>query len=368
MGRIQACCRVVGWIACVLAIFAVNMSPYFANDPLTQWLPWIVGLVLLGIPHGAVDHIVGSRLIGFRTGWGMSGFVAGYLAVMVVVGLLWLAWPLAALLLFLLVAAVHFGEADVAWSRETGFLSVERSVPYAICMLVSRGAMPVLLPALAHPELFADVSNGLLSLQLIGPSAWDPPAWSMVVGWVVLILSTTIQWTWSAWRAVRGGVGSRVAAIEAMETLGLLSLFLFVPPVLAVGIYFNAWHAIRHISRLVRDEGIERSASAWRALFAFHRAAMPLTGASVILLLVLGLLLGNGNVEPARLGRVLLVLLSMLTLPHAILVAWMNVRGGIWPIRSRRGNPSCSQPGLGQWSSLHRGGSLSAAPQPPTIT
>jgi Brp/Blh family beta-carotene 15,15'-monooxygenase len=105
-----------------------------------------------------------------------------------------------------------------------------------------------------------------------------------------------------------------------------------VPPILAIGLYFCCWHALRHIGRLMVLDADARSLPfRWRdGVRRFVRDSAPLT---VVSLLFMGLFfVGVGQVvgDSAEWPAVYLVLISALTLPHTLVVWWMDVRDGIW--------------------------------------
>ena len=79
-----------------------------------------VGLLAIGIPHGALDHLytVSNQL---RIPW---KFIFIYLGLGLLILLLWWLWPTAALLVFLMYTAWHFGQADFEiWSLSSGLKS-----------------------------------------------------------------------------------------------------------------------------------------------------------------------------------------------------------------------------------------------------
>ena len=80
----------------------------------------IVGLLSIGLPHGALDHLysVSNKL---RIPW---RFVGVYLGLGLLVLLLWYLLPVIALLIFLAYTAWHFGQADFEiWNLRSGFTS-----------------------------------------------------------------------------------------------------------------------------------------------------------------------------------------------------------------------------------------------------
>ncbi len=69
----------------------------------------IVGMVAIGIPHGAVDHLLDSGQWNPR---GLPFFVVKYLSMAAIMGVVWYAAPTLALIAFLIYSAWHFGQAD----------------------------------------------------------------------------------------------------------------------------------------------------------------------------------------------------------------------------------------------------------------
>jgi len=69
----------------------------------------VLGLVAIGIPHGAVDHLLETKRWEPRVA---PAFIARYLSIAGLMGGIWYFTPTFALLLFLLYSAWHFGQAD----------------------------------------------------------------------------------------------------------------------------------------------------------------------------------------------------------------------------------------------------------------
>ena len=69
----------------------------------------IVGLISVGIPHGAVDHLLETKQWDKKTA---PAFIFKYLMVGGIFALTWMALPTACLIFFLLYSAWHFGQAD----------------------------------------------------------------------------------------------------------------------------------------------------------------------------------------------------------------------------------------------------------------
>jgi Brp/Blh family beta-carotene 15,15'-monooxygenase len=75
----------------------------------------VLGVVLLGIPHGAVDLLVARQeAASAHKKFSSLVFLCRYLFQILVFGVLLYFFPLPALTLFVLMAAYHFGETDLA--------------------------------------------------------------------------------------------------------------------------------------------------------------------------------------------------------------------------------------------------------------
>jgi Brp/Blh family beta-carotene 15,15'-monooxygenase len=107
-----------------------------------------------------------------------------------------------------------------------------------------------------------------------------------------------------------------------------------VPPLLAIGLYFCLWHAPRHIARLVLLDrqaipGTEQR-SLRSAITRFARDAVPTTLAALVLLGVLYVVVPSRPDSLSALLALYLALVAALTLPHTVIVTWMDVRQGVW--------------------------------------
>ena len=101
-------------------IIALALSIYFLifsqGSPYTETYMYsliVIGLLLIGIPHGAVDHLhkKDSRPL--------IHFITKYLLIIVLNFALWIISPILALTLFLIYSSYHFGESELGCLDET---------------------------------------------------------------------------------------------------------------------------------------------------------------------------------------------------------------------------------------------------------
>ena len=102
MDRIEKLSKVLGLGIALLFILIPNL-------PIAvQFGVFGVILVLVGIPHGGIDHLIHNPEIRPK---GLVHFIIRYLLLMSAYGLLWWLLPVAALIAFLGMSAYHFGQS-----------------------------------------------------------------------------------------------------------------------------------------------------------------------------------------------------------------------------------------------------------------
>jgi Brp/Blh family beta-carotene 15,15'-monooxygenase len=96
-----------------LIIFIVNQ--YFYEIPeQTQVVVLLLGIILLGIPHGGADHLIAAKNSRDQYGRFSNGrFNLMYLGNIALFSGLLFFFPLAGVILFLILSAYHFGETDL---------------------------------------------------------------------------------------------------------------------------------------------------------------------------------------------------------------------------------------------------------------
>jgi Brp/Blh family beta-carotene 15,15'-monooxygenase len=214
--------------------------------------------------------------------------VGGYVATALLMVSLWLTMPLVALVLFLAVAAVHFGE-DWAMLEEP-------------LLRVAAGAAVIGAATIGHPSA---VSGVFVAMS-------DPRA--AVVARIVtaiapVALLVTLVGIALAWRQ-----GSRHWASAMAVCLGLL---IMLPPVAGFALFFVFLHSPRHLAQtrvLLRD---------------MTRARWIGTGALLSGVAILGWW-GVRVIAPSRFdpsfGAQAFQLLASVAVPHLLLSRWLERR------------------------------------------
>jgi len=288
---------------CVTALAIAALAPLLPPVDNAAGLLSIGGLILLlGVPHGALDPVFAAQLYGVRSAVGWLVFGVCYSIVAGLVVLFWLASPTPFLLIFLVVSAVHFsGDLDP-------------KVPLLTKGLY--GGAVIVLPALFH-------------------AAGIEPLFSMLVGSPNAHLMTRclqwLAWPWFAGVAHAAVTLGRRMPRPALELATLSCLAIAAPPLYAFTVFFCLMHGARHILRTVAYAG-DTSA---RRLIAVNVLPMILVSAAVLLVAT------HVAHQPfdATIVRMIFVGLAALTAPHMILVERIRQTG--W----RRADESLSRMG-----------------------
>lgn len=286
----------VGAVAALLAVSV--LAPGAARS--AAWPLAVVGAVL-GIPHGAVDHLVPwwwSTASGGRRRPQIALFALGYALVAAAALTVSLLAPAATFAAFLLLSAVHFGRGEVAaWAERAGrpVPSFARSVPTSLAPgLVVVGLM--LWGPRADVGLLTPIAPGIATavgrLQAVGLT--------VVVAVAAVALASLLKH-----RRLR----------DTAELALLLATFWLAPPLAAFGVYFGCWHAVRHTGRLL-DLARQQDVDAGWSRAARRLAVASSWPTAVALLGVLGLWVLHGRTSlQAEVG-----ILLALTFPHAAVV------------------------------------------------
>jgi len=325
-----------GWVALALLL---GTTPLLGDLPTAyRYAPLVASAVVLGLPHGAVDHLALDR-VRSRSPTPRSVGRVGLLYLLVggAYAACWFLAPTAAFVLFVALTWVHWGQGDLHALVRLGGASHLRTRGQRALTVAVRGGLPMLVPLVAFPGRYRAVGQALVGL--FGPGSLGGVGWlfapstrlAVGAGFALLTAGTLAL---HARRAADPGDW----VLDAGETLLLWLFFLLVPPVLAVGWYFCLWHALRHVGRLALvDDGAATALAGGDLSLALGRVARdaaPLTAASLLLLGGWYLLVPASPTDVPGLVAVYLVLVAVLTAPHVVVVTLMDRAEGVWTPQS----------------------------------
>ena len=99
----------------LFAFFLFLINTVFVLNNSTQISFLIAVLILFGVPHGALDLYIDQHL--HKSESNQKIFLLKYIANIIAYALVWYFFPVAALIIFILITAYHFGEID--WLGKT---------------------------------------------------------------------------------------------------------------------------------------------------------------------------------------------------------------------------------------------------------
>ena len=270
----------------------------------TTWLPFqaqvlsaLSAIIVLGVPHGALDGELARTILCPRLGgaW-FPIFALPYLALFALVLIAWHVAPVSTLAAFLAMSVWHFRSEDAAggsWSDK-----------------LVRGGLPVAVPMLVHQAATVALFTTITGRALGGfATLWTGAA----LAWLVL------AGVWTGRTLMRRDWPS--LSIPGV----LLVAFAALPPLTAFAFYFIVVHAPSHTAALIGDERalrIRDARSAWLL-------ALPIMALTVLLGVALWPFY-SGAFE-ARLLALTMQGLAALTLPHMVLNAGFDAFAGSAP-------------------------------------
>ncbi|MCX6441799.1 MAG: Brp/Blh family beta-carotene 15,15'-dioxygenase [Actinobacteria bacterium] len=289
---------------------AIVLSFAFARIIEESEITWQVVIALIalaiGIPHGALDHLVTLPRSSFKK---MALFITLYVAVAVIAVIAILTWNVVGFILVVIMSAVHFGIGDAAFISEIDRRSEETKRFQKYLYAAAAGTLPVVIP------LVSDKSTS--ALEKVNPALidWHQGLNNDLMLWVMLITAFALL------RLVQ-----RRRDGEAIDLVLLYLLAVTAPPLVAFAVYFGCWHAMRHTARLTLTLPSSQEAfTKGSAKRAFIRAVLPGTPALVGTFVIAALIvLLRGDSLDDQFLWVSLVVVWALTVPHMAVTARLD--------------------------------------------
>lgn len=275
--------------------------------------PWIVilSVFIVGIPHGAIDHVIAAELFGLNQKLtDHLLFYGSYLLIMIFVGALWIFFPVGGMIFFLAISIYHFGQADME-----DFLSEKRKGNWIFHL--ARGTLIIGLIVFVRTEETFPIMAEAMRIETSTLEAILPPSFITVSTILLLYLAV----------AGVGGFTRRISRFGSFMTDSvLLALVLIITgPLIGFAIYFALWHSAGHINEM-RDFFKSRNKSL--SIPQFYLKAAPFTLVSFLgLAMLLGINQAYGLED--QFLSLMFILISVLTLPHMVIVDKMYAEKGV---------------------------------------
>ena len=263
------------------------LESFIALDTLN--LLALLGVVFIGLPHGAMDGAVAVHFGWMGRPAKAAAFLLAYVGLAALVVATWAVAPVLSFIAFLAISTYHFGRGD-ATSSIVGRGAVES---------IARGGLVIGGISQFHRAEANDVFLAIVGADTTG-------VWLFLDGLLVLTAACIIE------TLLFKPSEERTAFAFELSILSLL--FAAVPPLVGFAVYFCFVHSLRHFSSM-------------RSVLQSTVSSLRITQTTVVFslltwafgLVVLAQQSASIGVEPALL-KVVFIGLAALTVPHMLLV------------------------------------------------
>ena len=241
----------------------------------------VAGVVILGLPHGALDPFVATQLWGERQSFTMIRFLLLYTALAAVCAAVWMIIPNVALAVFLGISAYHFGSdwegRCTTWGQNAFGISV-----VSVSTLCQAEKVEEI-----YRQLGASVAHQIVAVSQV----------LAVVAVVAALLAASSR--------------SKFQLTNRVELATVVVGGLVLPPLLFFTCYFCLLHSPRHLRETARKLNLIE-------LKDIARHAAPVVLATLVLGVGLWVVL-PGHAPSQKVIQAVFIGLAALTTPHMLL-------------------------------------------------
>jgi Brp/Blh family beta-carotene 15,15'-monooxygenase len=289
----------------IATVLSLAFSQWLGSESLGWQLVLATIALGIGIPHGAMDHLVTlPKSAPVR----MAIFVIIYVAIALLAIYAILRWNVWGFIFVVVMSAIHFGIGDAAFLSEKDSLDGS-SRSSAWFYAPAAGLLPVAIPLVnsRSTDALEKVNSALVDWH----RGYTTEILILVAAVTALSLLALLQ---------------RKRFRDAIDIALLAALASFAPPLVAFAVYFGCWHAMRHTARLTSL--LPNSESAYlrgRPGQAFIAAVIPGLPALVGTFIFVVILAGFAQQDLSdKFLWLTLVTIWALTVPHMIVTARLD--------------------------------------------
>ena len=276
--------------------FCIFISPIYLILNFEPILLCLFLILILGISHGALDNIKGIKLLKLFGYKGSIYFYIAYISISLFIIIFWLIFPNTVLLLFLIVAAYHFGKEDTIFSFRKRFFISE-------FLYFLKGSTVIIAPLLLNREETNEIFS-ILNFNVFEAEFFSD---KFLITMLCLSFLSSIY--------ISKGVSTNLKGVMIMDFFSLLIVNAFLSPIVAFTLYFCFLHSIRHSISLI----FELNKSFKLGLKKFIDKAIPLTFVTAVIFLFAIYFLNNFYRLDEAIYKVIFIGLASLTFPHILL-------------------------------------------------
>ena len=267
----------------------------------TQFVIFIAGILLLGVPHGAADLLVATRNAdAAQKNFSQKFFFIDYLGRLILFGVILFLFPVAGNLLFILFAAYHFGETDLNQIKTNTILGKLFVISYGLLIL-----SVILLPHFDEVKPFLQLfESGKNNQAFIN--------WLSQNRYYVLSVSGILFFSFTSIYFLKNNALDNTDKEPFLLHFAFMLLILFnLPMLLGFTFYFVVWHSLLSLNNIV---GYLRK----KNTYSYKTIAKQIGIYSLLALAGIGLfgLTGFMFVNKNAVAGYIFLSLAVLTAPH----------------------------------------------------
>jgi len=269
----------------------------------------VISIILTGVPHGSLDFFIQRQaLINSNQKISFYSFLAKYLFSMLCYGIVWWSFPTMALVIFIAMAAYHFGELDWPLRGNTKLDPVVYTI-YGFLLLAF--------------ILTSHISSAAPILEVLVQNKFTIDFW---VHWGILLypyICVLLGLTMAALFLLRGYLGWEKSILHqfVLQTILLVFIIHQLPLYLSFGFYFGLWHSLISFNLIRRQMKLSND---WPGWVSIVKKAIPFTALAWLGILALIVVSGMFQTEWLVLSNIF-VAIAILTLPHLQVFTKINL-------------------------------------------
>jgi Brp/Blh family beta-carotene 15,15'-monooxygenase len=281
----------------LFALFLFLIDFVFVLNNSTQISFLIAVLILFGVPHGALDLYIDQHL--HKSESNQKIFLLKYIANIIAYALVWYFFPVAALIIFILITAYHFGEMD--WLGKTD--NIIQKIAYSVI-----GLLWILL------LLSKNINFALQIFIRMERSAFNESQWTTLAGKIypITLIGLALVYIILFFFKAHFFSKNKYYYYLILQQAILISFALYMPLWLCFAIYFGFWHSILSFDKIRITFGMPNNFIGWKNLLlkAAPFSIMAWFGFVYITFLTLN------SKDASGIFTLLFISLSVLALPH----------------------------------------------------
>ena len=281
----------------LFAFFLFLIDWIFVLTNSTQISFLILVLILFGVPHGALDLYIDQHLQ--KSDSNQKAFLLKYIGNIIAYALVWYFFPTAALVIFILITAYHFGEID--WLGKTD--NIIHKLAYSVI-----GLLWILL------LLSKNINFALQIFIRMERSAFNESQWVQLANKIYPITLIGLFAVYAVLFFFKGLFFSnnKYYYYALLQQITLIIFAFFMPLWLCFAFYYGFWHSLLSFDKIRITFSMPNNFTGWKNLLikAAPFSIMAWFGFSYITLSTLN------SKDASGIFTLLFISLSVLALPH----------------------------------------------------